>query len=450
MKQKKQQPREIISTLFFALFLAVVVWAIAITAEDPTEQHGYARPVLVSVEGLDEALTVVSMEPSTINIELSAPNSIWTRINRDSSLITANIDLSSYDIGYHTITPEVNIGISPVRLINIVPDEIVVRIDAYLERDLNVQLDTIGTPAIGFEADVPVLNTDSVTISGPSTEVESVDGVRAELNIEALSQSFVATLPLKAYDTDGREVSNVTLSPKEIVVTQPINQMGGYRNLVVKVVVQGRIAEGYRMTNVSSYPGVVTVFSSDPGLVDGLPGYVETEVVDITGASDDLDLFLKLNLPKGISVVGENLIQVQVGIAAIESSLTLARMPIELIGLEEGYEFSISPETVDVLISGPLPILDKMKDGDVRVFIDMTGATEGVYQRVPQIEVYVDSVVVESTLPESVEVVVIEFKEETFISNSNFLTQRTATPTPTLTPTVTPMEAPKPDPAPSP
>jgi YbbR domain-containing protein len=440
MKKQKQKAREIISSLFFAFFLAVIIWAIAINAEDPTEQHSYGRAVSVAVEGLDEALTVVSMEPATINVELSAPNSIWANINRDSSLITAKVDLSNYDIGYHSITPEVNIGISPVRLTSIVPAVIVVRLDAYLERELDIQLEIMGSPAIGFEADKPVVNTDSVTVSGPSTEVELVDSVQAALDIEALSQSFVATLPLKAYDADGREVSNVTLSPKEVVVTQPITQMGGFRNLVVKVVVQGQIAEGYRMTNVSSYPGVVTVFSSDPGLVDGLPGYVETEIVDITGANDDLDLFLKLNLPSGISVVGENLVQVQVGIAAIESSLTLANMPVELIGLEEGYEFSISPTTVDVLLSGPLPVLDKMKQNDVRVFIDMTGATEGVYQRVPQIEVYVDSVVVESTLPESVEVVVVEIKEETFISNSNILEWQTATPdfmsTPTVTPTV--------------
>ena len=91
-------------------------------------------------------------------------------------------------------------------------------------------------------------------------------------------------------------------------------------------------------------------------------------------------------------------------------------------------------------------ILDQMRKEDVRVFIDMTGATEGVYQRVPQIEVYVDSVVVESTLPESVEVVVVEEKEETFIpdggSGNGF-----QTPTPVMTPT--PLTTPTPTPTPT-
>ena len=436
MNNEKQTPTEFLSTFFLALTLAIVVWALAVTAEDPTEEHTYIRPIQLEIEGLDSALTLVSMDSDEINVSLSAPTSIWTNINRDASLITAKLDLSGFDIGNHSVTPEVDVDISPVRVTNVIPGEIEIRIDAYLERELDILLESSGEPATGFEAESPELNVSTVNISGPATEVESVAMVMAELDIDELSQSFVATLPLVPLDEEGVEVENVNLSPNEVVITQPITQMGGFRNLVVKVVVQGQIADGYRLTNVSSFPGVVTVFSSDPGLVDGLPGYVETEPLDITGASDDLDLFLALDLPNGISVVGENLVQVQVGIAAIESSLTLANMPVEIIGLEEGYEYSISPEIVDVLLSGPLPVLDEMNKNDVRVFIDMTGATEGVYQRVPQIEVYVDSVVVESTLPESVEVVVIEVTEETTIAGFDSAGLRT--PTPTMTPTVTP------------
>lgn len=444
MNRSKQSPFEIFSTFVLALLLAIVVWVLAVTADDPTEDRALARSIPIEVEGLDPALTIVSMVPNAVNLQLSAPSSIWASITRDASLITASLDLSGYDIGYHSLTPEVAVGISPVRVTGIIPGEVVIRLDAYLEREMEIQLDSIGDPATGFEASLPNLNIDNVTISGPATEVESVASVQAQIDISELSQSFVATIPLIAVDAEGVAVSNLTLSPKEVVVTQPITQMGGFRNLVVKVVVQGQIADGYRLTNVSSYPGVVTVFSSDPGLVDGLPGYVETEAVDITGANDDLDLFLALNLPAGISVVGENLVQVQVGIAAIESSLTLANMPVEIVGLDETFEYSISPDTVDVLISGPLPILDKMRQSDVRVFIDMTGATEGVYQRVPQIEVFVNSVVVESTLPESVEVVVVAKQEETQVSDGAF--SEFATPTPTLTPMITPTPTQKSEP----
>ena len=44
---------------------------------------------------------------------------------------------------------------------------------------------------------------------------------------------------------------------------------------------------------------------------------------------------------------------------------------------------------------------------DVQVFIDMTDVPEGVYQRVPQVEIMVQGLLVQSVLPESIEVVLV-------------------------------------------
>jgi len=150
------------------------------------------------------------------------------------------------------------------------------------------------------------------------------------------------------------------------------------------------------------------VFSTDPKLVENLPGYVETVGLDLSDAKDDLDVALSLNLPAGVSVVGEQTVEVQVGIAAIEGSLTLEDMPIEVIGLPEGLESSISPEVVDVILSGPLPLLDELMPEDVRVIIDLTDDIVGVYQRVPEVQISIDEITVESVLPGSLEVTITE------------------------------------------
>ena len=92
------------------------------------------------------------------------------------------------------------------------------------------------------------------------------------------------------------------------------------------------------------------------------------------------------------------------GIATIEGSLTLSNQKIELVGLSEDLESTIAPETVDVILSGPLPILDAMSSGDMRVYIDVTDLVEGTYQRIPQIELNISDLTVESILPGSVEV----------------------------------------------
>jgi YbbR domain-containing protein len=436
-----QKILQIIPTLLLSVLLAVIVWALAVTADDPTEEHAFPSTLPVQVAGLDDALMVVSMSPESVTVNLSAPASIWAQLRRDPSPINVEANLDGLDVGTHTVPAEVTVNLSPVRVTNVLPRNVTVRLDAYLERDMLITLDTIGIPSIGFEGEAARLDITSVLLSGPATEVEMVESVRAEINIQDLSQSLVTTLPLVPYDADGRVVRGITLSPTEVVVNQPIKQMGGYRNLVVKVVVEGQVEDGYRITNVSSFPAVVTVFSEQPELVDALPGFVDTEPLDISGANDDVDVYLRLVLPEGVNVVGATqVVLVQIGIAAIQDSMRIEGLAIELVGIPEGFRVAISPDTIDVIVSGPLPVLRRMTREDIRVFIDISDAVEGSYQRVPQIELYIMSVVVESSLPESVEVVIeVLDPEATPPADDNGIIWITATPNPTpvMTPTPT-------------
>jgi YbbR domain-containing protein len=59
---------------------------------------------------------------------------------------------------------------------------------------------------------------------------------------------------------------------------------------------------------------------------------------------------------------------------------------------------------VDVILSGPLPLLDDLKASDVRVILDLTDLAPGTYQLNPRVEVDIPEILVESILPESIEV----------------------------------------------
>jgi len=60
---------------------------------------------------------------------------------------------------------------------------------------------------------------------------------------------------------------------------------------------------------------------------------------------------------------------------------------------------------VDVIVSGPLPLLDTLTRQDVRVVVDVTGLTAGTHQLTPKVEALVNDVLVQSILPATIEVV---------------------------------------------
>ena len=149
-----------------------------------------------------------------------------------------------------------------------------------------------------------------------------------------------------------------------------------------------------------------------------MPGYIETEILNLNGATDDIETILALDLAEGVSVVGDPNVVVLVGVAAIQGSITISR-DVEIIGLLPGMIAQVSPETVTLIVYGPIPDLDNLTSVDVRVVIDLTGLETGIYQLEPSIEILPDGIRQQSISPETVEVTV------------------DAMPTPTITPTGT-------------
>ena len=109
----------------------------------------------------------------------------------------------------------------------------------------------------------------------------------------------------------------------------------------------------------------------------------------------------------------------------IQSSLTLSNKAIEVDGLPDGWHAQVAPDTVDVILSGPLPLLDTLSSQEVRVVINVTDLTEGTHQLEPDVEILVSDITVESILPGTVEVV---------LSQTPFGTATPQTPTSTAPP----------------
>src|SRR6185369_8466860 len=107
----------------------------------------------------------------------------------------------------------------------------------------------------------------------------------------------------------------------------------------------------------------------------------------------------------GISAVGEQTVQVQAGIAPIEGSLSLNNMKVEIVGLADGLKAQISPQTVDVILTGPLPLLDKLSAGDVKIIVDLTGLAAGTHQLTPQAQIIINDVQLQSINPATIEVI---------------------------------------------
>ena len=410
-------------TLLWAFILALAVWVAAVTAADPDQVRSLPAPITLEVVGQDPGLVISSDLPREVEVTLRAPSSVWERINSDPGSLRAILDLSGLGSGQHNVEVQVQVSEQPYRKISVSPESVNVMLEPLATRSMTVNLNLSGEPAVGYQAGSPLLSPLQVVVAGAESKVELVDKAQVSVRVDGIREGINKSLPVEVLDQNGQAVEGLSLSPREVQVTLPISQQGGYRDLAVKVVVQGQVAGGYRLTDLSVFPPVVTVFSSDPNVVSALPGVVETQPLDLRNASEDITTRLDLNLPEGVSVVGEQTVLIQAGISPIESSLTLSNEVVQVVGLPPGLTAQVLPATVDVIISGPLPLLDTLTRQDIRVTVDLTGLAAGTHQLTPRVEILIADVIVESILPGTVEV--------TLVSSGTPYPLPTPSPTPT-------------------
>lgn len=393
-----------IRTILLAFILAVAVWISAVTAADPDEIRS---PIEVPLEivGQNPSLVITSEIPSKVKVTLRAPRSVWDRVTAQENPIRAILDISNLSAGEHKKDIQIQIAARPMQLVLSDPASVPVTLERLATRSLPIDLSLSGQPAVGYQAGDPQTDATEVVITGPESLVERVQRARILLSFSGTRESIDQALPVLALDAQNAVVDGVTVNPQSVHVTIPVNQQGGFRDVAVKVIVSGQVAAGYRLENISVFPPVITVFASDSQLVNALPGVIETETLNLQDAKEAISTRLALLLPENISIVGAQTVQVTVEVSPIQTSITLLNQPINVTGLGDGLAAQVSPQTVDVIISGPLPVLDALTPQDIIVNIDVTGLEAGTYQLTPTIKILVENVLVESILPGAIEVV---------------------------------------------
>lgn len=421
-------------TLVLAFIVAIAVWVSAVVAADPNEQHTL-RPVSLETIGGSPDMILVDPIVDQVKLTIRAPKSIWNQLNNNPNLVRAWVDLTGLEPGEHTLAVKLRIDIRPTQLVQVEPANIHIKLEPLVRREIPVELSVTGELPIGYKQDTPDIQPVKVTVSGPQSDVARAARAHVEINVTGVIETIDKTIAVEILDEKGLPVSGLTISPPQVDVIQPISLLGRFKNVAVKIVTIGQVANGYRLTNISVSPPTFTVFSNNPDLINELPGFVETMPVDINNLTEDAEISVELNLQEGITTVREPTVLVQVSVAAIESSLTLS-LPVEIVGLAPDLNAGISPETVDVIVAGPLNILDKLAPDSFRVVLDLTGLPPGVYQRSPVVDQAPEQVRVQTILPEIVEVK-IELAPTPTITPTGLITTTIQTVTP-VRPTLTP------------
>lgn len=395
-----------LATLILSFLLAVVIWVNAMQVEDPDLKRVLQIPA--TFIGLPEDVTRISPTNNNppILISYEGPTSIVSELSPED--FTAIIDLSEVPLGRDASVPvEIQAKDTRVTLEDPIPAVVNVRLEKLITREIDMKLELQGEVARGYVMGDPLIDPPVISVTGIESEVDHLDFAQVTVFLNSDTQTRIESPQPLFYDRQGRvaSVSGLQLSTEEVEVTIPINESADFANRVITADVTGQVAPGYRVLGVTVEPSSVLVTGRPTQLA--LPFRVQTEPIDITGLTETFQDQVSLVLPEGITLDSVTEITVTVQIEPF-SSTKIYNQPIELLGVNEDLEVTITPDTVRVVLFGPSPVLDTLTEQEVHVSLDLFGLGAGKYSLEPDVTIPDRGLELRSIQPSAIEVTLTE------------------------------------------
>lgn len=413
-----------VGNVLLAIVLAVLVWMVAERQANPSSEKTFRDQIPIMLQNLPAGMVAFGASADEVQVTVSTPDIIWNEI--DPKQVTAWIDLSGQVSGTLDLPVNVSVPNRAAPVVRIEPAFVRLKMEPLAEAQLPVSVNVSGEPALGFAASPIETTPSTVTVRGPASFVRMIAATSGQLSIQDARNTISRTVALSPRDRDGQTVPYVSLNPSSTLAVVRLQPLGGFRDLAVKIDLRGNVAPGYLTTNVSVDPQVVTVFGSSAAL-ETLPGFISTEPVSVTDATEDISSRVRLVLPPGVSYLGDPTVQVEVKIKAIESSVTTFA-PLTSQGLSPDLSARFSPEILDVILSGPIARLNTLQPDDVKAFANLFNLTEGTYQITPTVSVP-SGINVVSVLPSTVQVIIGPYIPPTITATAT-ITSLLPSPTP--------------------
>lgn len=369
-------PAGVLLRLLTSLALALLLWGWVTTQQDPTMNRPMREVPLLEPQPPDESLIVGELGEVLVRVVVEGPRSL---VN----------DLTPGDLNPRLNFDQVD-GPGEYSLLVVVDVPDAVNVESIAPRQVSVVIDRIATQPFDLEVEPETLDDAArrigdiepevtrVTVSGPERLVGQIARVVLPVDIEERTEDFTAPFVPVAEDRAGALVAGVQIQPEQVETAVEVDALG--RSVPVLIGNYGDLAEGFEIVDRVVNPDTVLLDGPEATLDQILS--VSTEPVAIEGARESVSRRARIvGLPEGVRVVepADGAVVVVIQIQPLDSTRTLAAVPIAVTDLAPGLAAEVDPVGLDVEIVAADTTLAALQPGDVAPRVSAAGRGPGTY-----------------------------------------------------------------------
>lgn len=360
--------------LALSLILGISLWVFIADAENPTVIETFPSPITVEAVNVGDALAVANQLPP-VTVRVAAASDRWERLSPTN--FRAIVDLNGLGARSQEVPVHVEVvNVNGVRVLDSSPRVITVNLENQVTNMVPVSTRAVGQLPIGYELGTMTPEAGTVSVRGPESLVALVSDAVAEINVTGLTAGVEPAVQLKAVGAGGGEVRGVRIEPATVKIGVQVIQSTIVRTVPLAVEVSGAPDTGYRIASVTTSPTTVQI----QGAVQTLQAIdrITLPAVDIAGARADIARSLEIPVPAGVTTLGAPRATITITVVQVAGAQA-STFALRAINVPPGMSAHFTVPTIQMVLNGPIPVLNALLPDDVQVSVDIGERGPGTY-----------------------------------------------------------------------
>lgn len=276
-----------------ALITAIVLWFIVMNEQNPPADVTYQVPLHIRNV---QAEHFVSQNDEKVDVTVRGPRSVVASAAVDE--FYAYLDMAQLETGTHKVKVHVVVP-SSLEIVAIAPDKCNVTLDKMVRQNRKVELAYSGLATEGVRVDQVKTDVEEVTLDGPSLLLARVANTVAHVDLADKQQDFTEEATIKAIDSEGKEVTGITIVPDKTVIQGKVISVPVSRKVKVSLHTVGNLPSDLELKAVNIAQEEVSVSGYRPN-VEAIDS-IGTEPLNLSNITGSATVELKIELPEGIT-----------------------------------------------------------------------------------------------------------------------------------------------------
>lgn len=362
--------------IIISLIISISIW-VAVSMSDTNDTSATISNIPIQInlsdDAVDNGLQIFSGNDMQASVTVTGNRLSLGQISNDDIVVSAPTAGTISTSGTYPLSLTAKKANSADRfeiVSTVSPSVINVLVDKYKESEFEIDNGITYKVSKGYHA-VVTTSSETITVSGPQTEVDKVAsvGIVGEISGELKSNTSMEC-DVKLYDNTGAVITSNLLTLSDDKVTANFSVLP-YKEVPVKVAFDNKPSS----LNMDYYSNVLpnTIKIAAPQEVLDKLTYVNTTSIDFTTLKNQsYDFEKKLDIPsKCVNISDTDTVDVKINMSSFKTrKLKVSSDYFKMNGLSDDYSYNVATDSLNITLVGPASKISKITPEDLTCEID--------------------------------------------------------------------------------